>query len=272
MTEPSPHLDLDGLADHLAGETSPHVASCEGCSARLAELEAAEREVVASLRALPPVPVPEDVAARLSAAFAAERPLAASTTVTPIASAPSRRDRRTWAPGIAAALLLAFGGLAGYAVISGSSGSDDSATDAAAAPASGSAEARLAFPTVASGLDYADAPAVASGLPSVLSGSAGNAPTAALDAPPNPAGAVQADPLARLRDPAALADCLSALLDPSKPDELPLALDYAAYQGNPALAVVLPDADPAKVSVFVVGPDCSRADDDLQFFTRLDRP
>lgn len=52
----------------------------------------------------------------------------------------------------------------------------------------------------------------------------------------------------------------------------PLALDYARYRGMPALAVVLPDPDPAKVSVFVVGPDCSRNDDDTLFFTRLARP
>jgi len=80
------------------------------------------------------------------------------------------------------------------------------------------------------------------------------------------------DPLARLRDPVALAGCLAVVLDPANPAERPLALDYATYRGRPALAIVLPDPDPARLSVFVVGPACSQADDDLQYFTRVPRP
>ena len=80
------------------------------------------------------------------------------------------------------------------------------------------------------------------------------------------------DPLARLRQPEALASCLVALLPPEEPDLRPLALDYARYAGAPALAVVLPDPDPTKVSIFVVGPDCAATADDLKFFTRLARP
>ena len=47
---------------------------------------------------------------------------------------------------------------------------------------------------------------------------------------------------------------------------------YAAYQGRPVLAVFLPDPDPDRLSVFVVGPACSRADGDVQYFTRVVRP
>lgn len=287
------HLDLDGLADHLAGEVdaSAHLATCGGCTARLAELEAADRLVIATLRSLDDPPLPADVADRLTAAFAAESPRVAAravpaptATVTPIG--PARDRRRAWLPSVAAAALLAFGGLIGYGVVSGSGGSDDSASDSAAPASAGSAERAQAFPTVASGLDYADTAAVAASLPRVLDGSAGagladsQLPDAAVSAPsgslvtPPPAAddaPAAADPLARLREPAALADCLAAVLDPANPAEQPLALDYATYAGAPALAIVLPDADPAKVSVFVVGPDCSRADDDLAFFTRLDR-
>ncbi len=79
------------------------------------------------------------------------------------------------------------------------------------------------------------------------------------------------DGLARLREPAALASCLAGLLPVDQPDARPLALDYAAYQGAPALAVLLDDPDPAKVSVFVVGPTCVKGDEALLFFTRLDR-
>lgn len=81
-----------------------------------------------------------------------------------------------------------------------------------------------------------------------------------------------ADPLSALREPVALEACLSAVLPPEEPGVRPLALDYATYQGKPALAVWLTDPDPAKVSVFVVGPQCSAADAALQFFTRVDRP
>jgi hypothetical protein len=69
-----------------------------------------------------------------------------------------------------------------------------------------------------------------------------------------------------------LASCLAALLPPEEPDLRPLALDYASFGGAPALAVVLPDPDPAKLQVFVVGPGCSQADDGVLRFVRVARP
>ena len=56
------------------------------------------------------------------------------------------------------------------------------------------------------------------------------------------------------------------------PEQLPLAVDYASYDGQPALAVVLPDPEPTTVSVFVVGPGCSAQDDRTLFFFRAPRP
>ena len=49
MTEPE-HLDLDGLADHLAGEVdaSRHLATCSGCTARLSELAGVDHLVLES--------------------------------------------------------------------------------------------------------------------------------------------------------------------------------------------------------------------------------
>ena len=303
MTEPfaDTHLDLDGLADHLAGETDAraHLTTCGGCTARLAELEAAEVMVIAALHSLADPPLPADVADRISAALRAEAPVvtrSAAATVTPLPVARTPQ-RRSWLPSVAAAAVLVAGGLVGYGVLA-NGGSDDAATTSApAAGADGRAEA-ASYPTVASGLDYADPAAVAGALSGVLDGSAGGISSAqqvpdaaAQDAPAASLGtsdpaASQAqpvvsdppvtlaapDPLARLREPAGLADCLATLLDPARPDDRPLALDYASYAGAPALAVVLPDADPSKVAVFVVGPACSRADDDLAFFTRLARP
>ncbi len=294
MTDPfvDPHLDLDGLADHLAGETDAHLhlSTCGGCTARLAELEAADRMVIAALRSLGDPPLPADVADRIAAALRAEPPVAvpgaapatpgalpsgAAATVTPLTAARTTR-RRAWLPSVAAAVVLVAGGLLGYGLLQGRSGNGSASTTSAAAP--GAADSRAAgYPTVMSGVDYADPAAIAAALPGVLDGSAGSLSTAqAAPNPPGqsaPSGAPAADdPLARLREPGGLADCLATLLDPARPDDQPLALDYASYRGTPALAVVLPDVDPGKVAVFVVGPDCSRADDDLAFFTRLTRP
>ncbi len=84
--------------------------------------------------------------------------------------------------------------------------------------------------------------------------------------------AVPEDGLAMLRTPEGLAACLSSLLPPDEPDLVPLAVDYATYAGQPALAVLLPDPDPAQVSVFVVGAGCSAEDDGTLFFLRAPRP
>jgi hypothetical protein len=169
-----------------------------------------------------------------------------------------------------------MGGLVGWSVLNGSgSDSDDTATSSAQAGAARSAGDGL--PRSDSGTDYGDDAAVRAALPGVLAGSAAAATMAApLPAPgaaqDSAASASVADPLERLREPAGLASCLAALLPPEEPDVRPLALDYATYAGAPALAVVLPDPDPAKLSVFVVGPGCSQADDSTLRFVRVDRP
>jgi hypothetical protein len=308
------HLDLDRLADLLAGEGTgadvAHVGDCADCAGRLDELAAAEVEVAAALAALPaPVP-PPGLADRLAAALAAEPPLeaplpspvalpspaergdpaAGTRTVTPFPAARRERSRAPFAA--AAALLVAAGALGGTLLLSGRDGAQDTI---AAGEAGGSAlaEDALGVPTSSTGADYAADPSLlAAALPDLLRGSAaaraGDAGAEAVPAPPvtamsesadaqagggTTAGSVPADdPLARLRDPAELAGCLSQLLPPGE-DVLPLALDYAAYRGQPALVVVLPGSgEPAKVDVFVVGAQCRPGDDRTLFFTRLDRP
>lgn len=292
MTDSVPtHLDLDQLADALAGEPHEHLSGCASCTSRLGELAAAEAGVVAALRALPDPVVPDDLAERLQAAFAAEPALAEARseprgTVTAL---PARAPRRRLLPAAAAAVLVLSAGGLGYGLVSGStSGSDTAGTDAGG-EAGGAGDLVLN----ASGTDYADTAAVTGALPAVLAGTAtapltdsaaGAAPAQQLPdaaAPPDqsrstelqaPAGATVADPLERLRTPAGLADCLSAVLPPEEPDLRPRALDYATYQGQPALAVVLPDPDPAKLSVFVVGAGCTAADAKVLGFLRVDAP
>jgi hypothetical protein len=79
--------------------------------------------------------------------------------------------------------------------------------------------------------------------------------------------------LDRLRTAEGLASCLLALLPPEDDTVRPLAVDYAAYSGQPALVVLLPGAgSPDKVDVFVVGAGCAQPDASLLFFAQLDRP
>lgn len=274
------HLDLDQLADALAGEPHEHLSGCADCTSRLAELRAAEAGVLAALRALPAPPVSADLADRLSAAFAAEPPLAEAAEPSNVTALPARTPRRRFLPAAAAAVLLVSGGGLGYALLSGSSGGEQGASDAGAEAVGGAV-----LVTNTSGTDYADLASVEAVLPGVLAGTAASmlsmdsAAGATAAQPPSEQArttTMQAplaeDPLARLRTPAGLQDCLSAVLPPEEPDLRPRALDYATYQGQPALAVVLPDPDPAKLSVYVVGADCAAADAKVLGFLRVDAP
>jgi hypothetical protein len=263
----SEHLDLDTLADVLAGEASPeHLQACTSCQARLAELSAALPAVDAALSALPLPEPPADLVLTVTAA-----PL----TVLPVLG---EHRRVRWLPtlaGIAAAAVLVTGG-----VLYAHRGTKHPATDLAGAGA--------AHYTVSStGTDYApDGKALRAQLPVLLGVVAPKEATTtqdntaqsgtALSAPvPSAArmGPAQtgADPLALLRTTAGLASCLASLTDPSTPG-LPLALDYAQFKNQPALVVVLQADKPDKVDVFVVGPRCAQADAKVLFFTRLPKP
>lgn len=221
---------------------------------------------------------------------------AAAGTVTPFPA--GGRRRRAWVPAsAAAALIVAAGALGGTALLTDSP-SNDSATSLTAEGGSGDPLAGLAVSET--GRDYTGTDTLASSLPALLDG---NAPPAGEDtasrplagerndsAPAPAAGeqpaqtfetrsglasgsAASDDPLGRLRQPEGLASCLTALLPPDDASMRPLALDYAAYSGQPALVVVLPaQDDPRKVDIFIVGAGCSRENDSTLFFARLDRP
>ena len=264
------HLDVDALADVLAGGHDAHLDTCEACRARLAELSVALPAVSAALAALPDPPVPPGLEQRLSAALAeARRP--ATADVLPLTS---RRTR--WLPAlgaVAAAAVLVTGGV----LVAQSGGSHGAKSSTAAGPT---------YAVNATGTDYTGSTAsLAAALPGLLSG---RAPTAVAEdraVTPAPLAAGQAtksaqmgplatpsgDPLAALRTTAGLARCLASLTDATDPG-LPLALDYASFNGRPALVVVLPSEKADKVDVLVVPPGCAQADGQLLFFTRLPRP
>jgi hypothetical protein len=263
----SEHLDLDALADVLAGEASPeHLQTCAPCQARLAELSAALPAVNAALAALPVPEPPADLDLAVTPA---------SVTVLPVTG---ERRRVRWLPalaGIAAAAVLITGG-----VLYSQRSTRHPTTDLAGVGA--------AHYTVSStGTDYApDGKALRAQLPTLLGvaapkvlaskGATTTRDSTALSAPAPSAermapALTAPDPLALLRTTTGLASCLASLTDPSNPG-LPLALDYAQFQGQPALVVVLPADKADKVDVFVVGAGCAQADAKVLFFTRLPKP
>ncbi len=166
----TPHPDQEALAE-LAGaadatdsaataEFRAHVADCAQCTADLAAL----RELRATLRALPPIPMPADVAARLEAALTAAAVQAAPVVgatgdVVPFARPAREKLRRTprtreFPLGAAAAVVLV---LAIGAVAIGLSNKGESKRSTASTPAaaSTSAAASTASTTViASGTNY----------------------------------------------------------------------------------------------------------------------
>jgi len=263
------HLDVDALADVLAGARNAHLDTCETCRTRLAELSHALPQVSGALAALPDPAVPPGLERRLSAALAeARRPTQADVL-------PLTRRRTRWLPAlgaVAAAAVLVTGGV----LVAQGDGSHGSTSSTAAGPT---------YAVNATGTDYTGTTAsLAAALPGLLSGRAPSAPAedrAATPAPVvgqatkgaemGPLSAPGGDPLAELRTTAGLARCLASLTDPTD-SGLPLALDYASFNGRPALVVVLPSAKAGKVDVLVVPPGCAQADGQLLYFTRLPKP
>ena len=292
------HLDLDALADLLAGEGDDaqvdHLAGCGTCSAALVDLEQASTEVSAALAALPAPQVPEGLAARLDAALRAERrdeaargpaaglpplPLGDEDDQPALRAVPRLDDRRADARrrrplllgAAAAAAAVVLGGTAITAALQRGPGSDSPAATAGSA-AQGSAEGgapQAEAPAVAdrSGAEYGPGAAgLGAALPRLLGADRPTRAAAPGEAAPDGTPDGELD---RLRDPAALAACLSALPGPAS---TPLALDYARYDGSPALVVVRPSVDAGSVEVAVVGPQCRAGAPDALLLTRLPRP
>lgn len=267
----SGHLDLDELADVLAGGDTPaHLAGCAPCRAQLSELEAALPRVSGALATVTVPEPPAHLGARLTEALAAERGLATADVL------PLDRRRSRWLPALAA--VAAGAALVTGGVLVARQGPDRTTTSADSGG-----------PTYAvseTGTDYSRTGSqLQSALPGLLKGGARRAAGEAFTSNPAPlagtAGSSQkdsrllappgADLLAPLRTTAGLARCLSSLTNPSD-SGLPLALDYATFEGQPALVVVLPTSAADKVDVFVVPPGCATPDNNVLYFRRLPKP
>lgn len=259
------HLDLDALADAAAEASEPapaaHLASCATCRAAVDEVRAVGEQVRGQLAGLPAPTMPDDVVRRL-------RIPPATVTTLPTAPREASRGQRLLPAAAAVVLLLAGGGYA-LSRLGGSTGSSQSTSSSAGR--AGKAAPTQGFPRSSTGTDYTGRGDLARAVPGLLVGER-TAPAPAPMAGAPVTGGSAADALDRLRTPAGLADCLLALLPPDDPSVRPLALDYAAFRGTPAMVVVLPAVDIKKVDIYVVGAGCSRANDSTLFYTSVPRP
>jgi len=147
------HLGLDDLASLVGSEVAPadtdHLAGCDICRGRLANLRARSAEVSVALgETVGDVgPMPTDVAERITAALTA----AGRARPVDISVARERRSRRVRGWLVAAAAVVVVGGgfgaivhfASGQSASSGTSGTSNTAAGAAATPSGPSADESL---------------------------------------------------------------------------------------------------------------------------------
>jgi hypothetical protein len=254
-----------------------HAALAEATAAVSADLETWGRTAE---------PMPVDVADRLTHALAAQDPPKAGRVLSVVpgegrsAARPRRRARRWVGPLTAAAAVLAVCGLGLSALPNLTSGSSDagSASDSAAsapeiydqeAPAEGGDRALVPVrQRVASGNAYSRE-SLDESRRKAASRAADPAATLAEGDVFQAAAAPPA--LERLTEPAALSDCLAALgaAQPQTPTAIDV-VDYATFEGSPALIVFFTDAARARW-VWVAAPDCGTpgADPDARYSAKV---
>jgi hypothetical protein len=259
--------DLDLLADYCAGLLKPaeaaHVETLittdPGWAQAHASLMSALPGIEAALSAMPQEPVPADVAARLDRALAASGAGTESNVVDIFRARRWRRAALTTAA-VAAGAVAIIGGLAALGAQHSTSNSATS-SGAKAAPGPAQAYGRVP-PTLATGTDYTH-----SNLRyGILGPTSGRAPDAAVVPAPSlaprsgaaGAGALNSGPpaavppaLSRLTDPTQLRTCLDEIV--AAQGGQVVAVDYARYQGAPALIVALTGS---RITVVAAGPDC----------------
>lgn len=257
-------VDLDRLAEYVAGlldgtpaaDQIAHLVDTDGqWAAAHAGLRAADPLVAADLAALgaAPEPMPPDVVARLSEALAGQQRAPGRTAVVSLAA---RRRRKRWTAAAAVAAGVAALALCGVPVLR----SDDTGDD-------------VGGTSLNSGREQPQAPAAAPADSGVLVWASGRDyrrdtawfPTAG-GAQPDPGGQAvdglseqsrgQRIPseLLRLADPASRQICLAAItrLYGGRPQ----SVDYARFEGAPAVVVVLLDERGRPARAVVAGPDC----------------
>jgi hypothetical protein len=289
-------LDEDLLEPDRAESARAHLAGCDTCQARLAELTATRER----LRDLPRAEIPADVASRIETALADAG--APAATVVPMAGATGRRrfGRPTAAASAAAAAVVLLVGAIVVALVhhSGNNGSGSAAGALSVTPSATtglSPQQPKDYRLSASGKTYT---------PTTLQSLVPGLVTSATRVP----GAPQADAGGAVQTPAAspthgpvttgsgknssptgetfsgagkansglvpslahdygnrswLLSCARYLTGES--DAVPIAIDFgrftdASYSRAPSIVFVFRDADPNYVDVYVSGPTCQGTD------------
>jgi hypothetical protein len=237
------HLDYEALADFAEGilddatatSTEEHLAHCDDCRRRAAEVA----EVSRVLARAPTPPMPAHLVDRLDAVLAAE---AASHT-------PAYRHHRRFqfVAAAAAAVVLVGGGAAAVRTVmgDGDSGSNTATqqpmTDPTHSGSPGPALVRAVPFTVA----HTDTKYTSAQLASQVAGA-------------------MAKPTSGGRHAMSAADAtLGACVARVGGGKVPLLIDSATYEGRPATVIALPAADPGHADVWVVGDRCSATDSDV---------
>jgi hypothetical protein len=298
---PTPHLDVDTLADLQEGLLEPdraaivatHLLGCAECQAARDALDDV-RELLRDHGSGADDATPGDVVGRLDAALAAAGPAVAAPSAT--VTALTTRDHAPWSTRALQAaavfvLIAAVGGLGygGIKAISSGNGSADGATSSASGGAGRKAASESAggsYSTTDSGRDYSEA-SLKAAVPELL---AGTLPHVAKDlstgsgdaaASPKPATTATSSPTAsssapvtaaagagRLLNGTALATCVANLVGGPV---TPLAVDFARFEKKTATIIVLPAPDePAFVDVYAVAPDCPTGS--FLYYARVSRP
>ncbi|GAA4513345.1 hypothetical protein GCM10023191_080290 [Actinoallomurus oryzae] len=243
------HLDYEALADFAEGilddatatSAEAHLAACDDCRRRAAEVA----EVSRVLARAPVPPMPAHLVDRLDAALAAE---AAS-------HAPVRRPHRRfqYIAAAAAAVVLVGGGAAAVRTVV-----DDG----------GSSNATSARPPIADPTHSAPGPAVAPAVPFTVVHSGTKYTSKDLRsqvvrvlAKPATGGAHA------LSAPEALGACVARVGG----GKVPLLVDSATYDGRAATVITLPGQDAGHADVWVVGDRCSGSNADVLAHRSVER-
>jgi hypothetical protein len=275
----SGHVDLATLADveeGIAGTavevaTRTHLDACAQCRDRLTRL----RTTRALLTTLPSEPMPDDVRARVDAALDGAGEERTGTVV------PMARRGRAWnnpaIAGVAAAVavVVLIGALVAGNVIHRNGNGNESASTSSPLAGAGKSDAGGSAATTkewATGTTYTAA-TIATLVPRIVVGtppspvSNTTAQTAPTPQPATATGFTQE----QLRDsPAAVAACGTVLADGVA--TRPVAVDFASFDGKPAVVFALPAAaHPTLLDVWVVRSTCGSSSLDL-YFQRIPRP
>lgn len=287
MTQPPPvvgpggpgagHLDLDTLADLDEDLLAPdvtaahqgHLETCAECRDLLDRI----RGTRALLGSLPADPMPDGVARRIDAALAT----APATTIVPF-----QAKRRGWrahptAAGLGAAAAVAA--LVGALVIGRTSqDSDRPAIPGTLAEGRAGTDTLATLPKASTGTNYTSknlsrkVPALVNAQGGTTGAGTGGGAAVATPTPAGgavtkaagPSAAVVPPALRRLySSPSALADCVRAVEAGSGRVAAPLAIDFARFDGQPTVLIVLPGLDAGNLDAWFVGPRCSAADANL---------